>query len=164
MLLTQFRPILRTLAEARVDYVLVGGLSAVLNGAPINTFDLDIVPSREPANVERLLAALETLDAFFRMQPERRLRPNASQLTGSGHLNLVTRYGPLDVLCEIGEALSYLDLVPDSPEMHIDSDLKIRVLSLEALIGLKSKLGNAKDVAALPILRQTVAEQRRRQK
>ncbi len=114
--------------------------------------------------MERLLAALETLDAFFRMQPERRLRPNASQLTGSGHLNLVTRYGPLDVLCEIGEALSYLDLVPDSPEMHIDSDLKIRVLSLEALIGLKSKLGNAKDVAALPILRQTVAEQRRRQK
>ena len=83
---------MRTLHEGGVEFIVVGGLAAVLNGAPVDTFDIDVVHSRDAANVARLLPVLETMDAVFRMQPERRLKPNA------GHLNRVTRYGPLNLL------------------------------------------------------------------
>src|SRR6266478_3699191 len=94
---------LRQLCESEVQFILVGGLAAVLNGAPIQTFDVDLVFSREPANIDRLLAVLRSLDAVFRMQPDRRLRPDRSHLAGGGHLNLLTSFGPLDLLGTIGE-------------------------------------------------------------
>ena len=37
--------ILKILAIHRVDFIVVGGISGVLQGAPIATFDLDIVHS-----------------------------------------------------------------------------------------------------------------------
>ncbi len=49
--MTRFREVL---SSHSVDFIVVGGISAVLNGAPVNTFDLDIVHSRDPANVARL--------------------------------------------------------------------------------------------------------------
>jgi hypothetical protein len=46
---------LRALAEAGVDFIVVGGVAAVLNGAPVDTFDVDVVYARDAANVARLL-------------------------------------------------------------------------------------------------------------
>jgi hypothetical protein len=140
---------------------VVGGLAAVLNGAPVNTFDLDIVHSREPSNIARILQVLETLDAVFRMQPERRLRPTASHLTSSGHLNLITQCGPLYVLGTIGRNLDYRDLLPHTIELEIGSGLHVRVLDLETLISLKENLAGEKDLAVLPILRRTLEEKRK---
>src|SRR5271163_2112297 len=102
-----FAATLRALREGGVDFILVGGLSAALNGAPAQTYDVDIVHSRETSNVERLLGVLESLDTVFRVQPERRLRPGPSHLAGKGHLNLITTYGPLDVLGTISRDLGY---------------------------------------------------------
>jgi hypothetical protein len=42
---------LRALHDTRVEFVVVGGLAAVLDGAPINTFDLGVVPSRNATNI-----------------------------------------------------------------------------------------------------------------
>ena len=36
-----FLALLRTMVEHGVDFIIVGGVSAVLHGAPITTFDLD---------------------------------------------------------------------------------------------------------------------------
>jgi hypothetical protein len=105
-----FVAILRQLKEAKVEFLVVGGLAAVLNGAPIDTLDVGLVHSRDLANIALLLPVLAAFDAIFRLQPERRLRPAASHLTGSGHLNLLTRYGPLDLPGTIGRGLSYQDL------------------------------------------------------
>jgi hypothetical protein len=93
---------LRTLQEGSVDFILVDGLAAVLNGAPVSTFDIDVLHSRDRANIGRLLQVLDAL-----VQPERRLKPNASHLASSGHLNLITCYGPLDLLGTIGRDLGY---------------------------------------------------------
>lgn len=152
---------LRAFRDGGVDFILVGGLAAVLNGAPVNTFDIDVVHSRDPANVERVRAVLDQLDAVFRMQPERRLKPNASHLASSGHLNLITRYGPLDLLGTIGRDLGYEELLPHSAELEIGDELRVRVLDLETLIAIKEELGGDKDRAMLPILRRTLEEKRR---
>ncbi len=140
----------------------VGGLAAVLNGAPVDTFDIDVVHSRDPANIARLGTVLEALDAVFRMQPERRLKPNASHLAPCGHLNLLTRYGPLDVLGTIGRNLGYAELLPHSNDLNITEDVRIRVLDLETIIALKEELGGEKDRAVLPTLRRTLEEKRQR--
>ena len=101
---TDFRAILRTLSEYKVEFIVVGGVSAVLHGAPVSTFDLDIVHAREPKNLERLLAALSAMDAHYRMQSEQRRQPDASHLFSPGHQLLMTRHGPLDVLGSIGQS------------------------------------------------------------
>ncbi len=161
MLENDFASILRALHEAAIDFLLVGGLSAVLNGVPVSTYDVDSVHSREPENVARLLPVLESLDAVFRIQRERRLKPNATHLTGTGHVNLITRYGPLDLLGSIGRDLGYQDLLPHSTEMNIGGGIRIRVLNLEKLIAIKEELAGEKDRAMLPLLRRTLAEKSR---
>jgi hypothetical protein len=162
MLENDFSSILSVLNRAGVDFVLVGGLSAVLNGAPVNTYDVDIVHSRYAENVARLLLALESLDAIFRIQPERQLKPAATHLSGTGHLNLITRFGPLDLLGTIGPGLGYPDLLPNSSEMDIGNGVLTRVLNLEKLIAVKEELAGEKDLAMLPLLRRTLEERQKK--
>jgi hypothetical protein len=154
---------LRALTEARVDFILVGGLAGVLQGASFfPTLNVELVLSREGPNIERLLGVLESLDAFYRIQPERRLKPNASHLSGSGHLNLTTRYGPLDLLGVLDQGRSYSDLLPHTTEIEIGDDLRVRVLDLETLIAIKQELAGAKDRLALPVLIRTLEEKRKK--
>jgi predicted nucleotidyltransferase len=152
----------RALHDAGIDFLVVGGLAAVLNGVPVNTFDVDVVHRRTPENVDRLLPVLESLDAVYRIQPERRLRPVRSALLSTGHQNLLTRYGPLDLLGEIGNGLGYEELVPRSSEMLIAEGVGVRVLNLETLIEVKEQLNSEKDRAMLPTLRNALSERKRR--
>lgn len=160
---TKILKTLRTLSEGEVQFILVGGLAAVLHGAPIHTYDVDLVYSRDLPNRERLLKVLHSLGAFFRIQPERRLRPAESHLAGGGHLNLITQYGPLDLLGTIGRNLGFEDLLPHSAEMRLGEDLVIRVLNLETIIAIKEELAGEKDIAMLPLLRRTLSEIRKKQ-
>ena len=102
------------------------------------------------------------LDAIFRVQPERRIRPETSHLAGSGHLNLTTRYGPLDLLGTIGSGRGYADLLPHTLEMELGADVRIRVLDLETVIAIKEEVGGEKDLAVLPILKRTLREKQER--
>jgi len=78
---------LRSPCANRVDFILVGALAAVLNGAPIATCDVDVVFRINPENVSRILKRIEQAGAIFRIRPERRLRPNESHVEAC-HLNL----------------------------------------------------------------------------
>ena len=51
------------MAVREVEFVIVGGVAAVLHGAPVTTLDLDIVPRQTSENVTRLWELLERLDA-----------------------------------------------------------------------------------------------------
>ena len=157
----RYRATIRALVEGQVEFVLVGGLAAVINGAPVNTFDVDVVHSRDSGNIARLLAVLASLDAIYRIQPERRLRPTESYLASARHQNLTTRYGYLDLLGTIGRNLAYEDLLPHSVEMDIGEGVHVRVLDLETLIAIKEGLGGEKDRAVLPILRRTLEEKKK---
>jgi hypothetical protein len=58
------------LADARCEFVIVGGISAVLHGAPIVTQDLDVCYRRHPDNLTRTAAALEPFQLRLRGLPE----------------------------------------------------------------------------------------------
>jgi hypothetical protein len=108
------------------------------------------------------MPVLETLDAVYRIQPERRLRPARTALMSTGHHNLLTKYGPLDLLGTIGVDLGYDELLPRSAEMLILEGVRVRVLNLETLIEIKEQLNGEKDRAMLPILRRALAANRRK--
>lgn len=51
MVLTRFRPILQKFVDRGADFIVVGGVAALIHAAPILTFDLDLVPeSRTTSN------------------------------------------------------------------------------------------------------------------
>jgi hypothetical protein len=155
-----YQAILRTLVDNKVDFIVVGGLSAMLHGAPVVTLDLDLVHSRQPQNLERFLRALESLDAHSRERTDRKIRPTLPFLDISGHLLLATSKGPLDVLGTIGDDLGYDELLKHTTEMEVAKDLHVRVLNLDKYIEIKEKLGRDKDRAVLPVLRRALEAKR----
>lgn len=148
--------LLSKLAAARVEFVLVGGLAAVAQGAPITTHDIDIVPRRTPENVATLLAFLATVNARYRGRPNHEiLRPTASILSGPGHSLLMTDLGPLDVLGAIEGGRSFDDLVPHALDVAI-SEHHVLVLGLPMLAELKRSSTHPKDRYTLAILEETI--------
>lgn len=157
----RFGEILRLLATAEVEFIVVGMTAGILQGAPVTTLDLDIVHRRSPENVARLLRVLATIDAIYRHDP-RKLHPQESHLIGPGHQLLTTSHGDLDCLGTIGEGVGYEALLDRTVNLSLASGLTIRVLSLPALIEAKRRAGRPKDLAALPLLLATLDEVRRR--
>jgi hypothetical protein len=161
MILTRFRPIFRKFADHGADFVVVGGVAALIHAAPILTLDLDLVHSRAPENLRRVVDALHEIDAYYRMISSRHLCPNESHLASPGHHLLMTDFGPLDLLGTIGKGRSYEELLPHSDVEEIEPGLNIRVLNLETLVATKEEAGREKDLAMLPTLRATLNEIRR---
>jgi hypothetical protein len=59
----QLTSILGALLGEGVEFVLVGALAAVAQGAPLTTHDVDIVHARTPENLDRLMVALTKVKA-----------------------------------------------------------------------------------------------------
>lgn len=157
--MSQLERLVRLLVESDVDFVIVGGTAAVLRGAPIQTFDLDIVHRRSEANVRRLLEVLASIDAHARARPTPKVAPTEAHLMGDGHVLLSTELGPLDVLCTLEQGVAYEEIIADSPELDI-AGMRVPVLSLERLIRSKRAAGRPKDLAVIPILEATLKESR----
>ena len=155
-----FREILELLNEHEVEYIVVGGVAAVIQGAPVTTFDLDALIRIGDENAERLTAALEELDARFR-EHESGIKPTKEDLLAGGHLLLLTRAGPLDLLGFIGDQNRYEDLLPLSTEISMSLG-SIRVLDLEELIRQKKESDRPKDRAMLDLLEEALRQRDRK--
>jgi len=153
-----FLGILRALHAHEVEYLVVGGVCALLHGAPVTTFDLDLVHSRDERNVDRLLAALTDIEARYRPDRDPPIAPAAEPLAGAGHHLLMTRFGPLDLLGEVGVGLRYEDLVDDAVISTLP-DMEVQIMSLRRLIEVKQQVGRTKDKLMLPILLRTLRDQ-----
>jgi predicted nucleotidyltransferase len=156
------RRIFRTLIEHKVDFIVVGGVCGVLHGAPLNTFDLDVVHSRDAHNIDRLLSALQFLGARYRTPGKGSMTPENSHLASAGHQLLMTDAGALDLLGSIGAGHTYPDLLLDTEVMEIEEGLSVRILTLPSLIRVKGETAQEKDKLALMILRRTLEERNRK--
>ena len=52
--------IIEGLIKADVKFILVGGLAAVVQGAPVTTMDVDIVHKRSSENISKLFTFLKS--------------------------------------------------------------------------------------------------------
>jgi hypothetical protein len=158
----EFDPVrtLRALRKAKVDFVLVGGMAAVLHGDVGVTIDLDIVPEREPDNLDRLAEALRALGARIRTSGE----PKGVAFDVSGRflrnlaaesiLNLTTGAGDLDLTFRPSGTQGYADLLRDAVQIEAARGVRIWLASLADVIRSKQAADREKDRLALPRLRR----------
>lgn len=151
--------LIEALVGAGVEFIVIGGAAAVLHGAPTTTWDLDIVHSRTPENVGRLQALLEELHAVIRDPAGRDVRPTPRHLEGGGQLQLLTDFGPLDVLGRLHDGRGYDELLAKSETLG-DGSVQIRVLDLPTLIEVKAGAGRAKDRLLIPTLLALLEERK----
>ena len=149
--------ILEGLLGAGVDFILVGGLAAVVQGAPVTTMDVDVVHSQSPENIARLLSFLKSVDAVHRRLDDRLIEPKECDLLGKGHMLLTTRIGPLDILAVIEGGRSYEELLEHAVEIDFRGH-SLRVLDLKMLIELKKTSTDPKDKQRLPVLKETLRQ------
>lgn len=147
--------ICRILNEEQVDYVIVGGLAAVILGSSLPTEDIDVLPSREVSNLERLARALRRMGAQIRTSGDPVSAPlDAEFLRQMPHmLNLVTDFGILDLtFAPAGPRQGYGEWDLNASSVEIADRLNVRVASLDDIIESKRAANRPKDVRALPFL------------
>jgi hypothetical protein len=158
----EFRPeaILAALERHGVREVLIGGFAAVIHGSPYLTTDVDVVPDPDPANLERLSAALDDLHARVWTDGEPdgvRFDHDAASLAAASTWNLVTDHGRLDVTFVPSGTAGYADVARDAVRLTI-LGATVDVASLADVIRSKEAAGRDKDRLVLPVLRRILEE------
>jgi hypothetical protein len=141
------------LTQAQVDFVVVGGISAVLQGVSIVTIDLDICYSRSPSNITRLAQALAPLRPRLRgLPPDLPFTFDERALLFGTNFTLEVGDESLDLLGEMSGIGGYDQIFPQVEEVVIEG-VPVKVLALPQLIATKEAAGRPKDLAVLPLLK-----------
>ena len=99
---TDFRGLIRTLSQAGVEFIVVGGAAATGHGSARLTTDLDVVYRRTSENISRLVSALVPLKPYLRgAPPGLPFRWSDETIKKGLNFTLVTSLGALDLLGEI---------------------------------------------------------------
>lgn len=164
--MSDFKPaeILAVLDRHEVEYVLIGGLAAILYGAPHLTTDADIVPAVGRSNLDRLSAALTELGARIRVKGEPEGIPFGHDGESLGRVqiwNLVTTLGDLDITFTPNGTQGYDDLRRDRRWVLV-GDIQVPVASLADVIRSKEAADRERDRAILPVLREMLERERSR--
>ncbi|MEM1206063.1 MAG: nucleotidyltransferase [Acidobacteriota bacterium] len=152
--------ILRVLVRHEVEFIVVGGIAAILQGSPLTTDDLDVLYVPAAANCARLAEALRELGSRYLDPAGRSIEPTEARLRDLKVHLLKTTLGRIDLLSYLGDDQVYPDLLGRSQVMEIE-DLQVRVLDLDAIIETKEQADRPKDRYQLPFLRQLAEELRR---
>ena len=156
----------RMLNEEGVDYVVLGGFAAILRGSPVTTRDLDAIPDRASANLDRLGRALTRMNARIRIEGDSvPAKIDGPFLANMPHmLNLVTDFGDLDLtFTPAGSAGGYTGWQSHATNEVVADGLTVRVASLDDIIDSKRAANRPKDLMALPYLESLRDELRRRE-
>ncbi|MDQ6835361.1 MAG: nucleotidyltransferase [Actinomycetota bacterium] len=140
--------LLEQLVVARVEFVVIGGIAAVLHGSAQATFDLDVCYATNPGNLETLGQVLLNLHARLKGVDEQLpFVPDARTLSQTEVLTMVTDAGELDVLARPAGSQGYAALRSRAERFDIGA-VTVLVASVEDLIAMKRAAGRTKDLAA----------------
>ena len=154
---TDLSALLEELINADIEFILVGGLATVVQGAPLTTIDVDIVHNQSAENISKLMKFLKSIEAIHRRPDEKILEPNERDISGKGHALFTTNLGPLDVLAFIEGDRNYEDLIGHTVEIEFRGH-NIHVLNLKKIIEIKRTSNNPKDQQRLPLLEETLRQ------
>lgn len=140
-----------SLAEAGIDYVLIGGLAVAAHGAIRATADLDICPAPTEDNLRRLAGLLNDLGAVSVDQGEFETEELPSHdlagLRGGGNYRLRTRLGNLDIMQFVNP---FGDRTWETLSRHAEERQvfghTIRVCSYDDLLRMKQAAGRDQDL------------------
>jgi hypothetical protein len=149
--------LLQVLLENEIEFVLIGGFAGVVHGSTQVTRDLDICTFITPAQIEKLRLAFKDLHPRHRMNPN--FKPSfltePKDLENLRNIYLETDLGVIDIISEVTEVGNYEHVKKNAVKFNLFGHT-CQVISVDALIKAKEKMGRPKDklvVAELKALR-----------
>lgn len=147
--------ICRVLIDHGVQFVIIGGMAARLHDTGHATVDVDICPSTDVANLDRLAKALSDLSARLRVEGDPEgvpFDPHPDMLRQVEMMTLITEHGPLD-LCFAPDGFpdGYASLSEHASVVEVVA-VGVPVASLDDVVASKRAAGRPKDIVALPPL------------
>ncbi len=143
------RELLTRLVKGEIDFVVVGGVAAVVHGSVAFTQDLDIAYAPDIANLDRLGAVLVDLDARLRgVTDDVPFVPDGRTIRRTRVLTLMTPLGSIDLLAQPDGAPVYETLRAHATLEDV-AGVRVPVASLEDLIAMKKAAGRPKDLVAV---------------
>ena len=143
------------LNEEGVEYIVVGGFATVVHGSSLPTRDIDVVPSRDPGNLDKLGRALRRMNAMIRTEVDpvpapldRRFLSNIKVA-----LNLTTDCGDVDLTFSPSGGLGGFDgWKVRAVLIEIADGVAVRIAALDDIIASKAAANRPKDQRVLPYL------------
>jgi predicted nucleotidyltransferase len=156
--------LIKMLVEAKVKFVLVGGLAVALQGYQRATLDVDVVLAMDAENLQRFLAVAESsgLRPTMPVQLATLTQPELVEqwYRDKGMLAFSVR-GPekvatvLDIL--LRPVIPFADLLCDAEVFEVGA-MRVPVASIEHLIAMKTNTGRSKDLIDIEELRKIQAQ------
>jgi hypothetical protein len=145
-----FDELLRRLAEADAEFILIGGLALNAWGVIRGTKDVDIVVNPDPENLKRVaevaVAAggrVQRGDAMLGSAPS-----IATEIAGGAQTAIETDLGRLDVVQGLDGVPTYADLRRRASVAEV-LGVEVAVCSVDDLRAMKSAAGRTRDLADL---------------
>lgn len=158
--MTDYAALIPLLGQNQIEFIIVGGVAATVHGAARLTLDLDIVYSRTPENLDRIVKALEPIEPYLRgVPPGLPFEWSVETLKKGLNFTLTTKLGAIDLLGEIIGGGTYEDLSPHTISVEI-SGITCFCLSLEKLIDVKRAAGRPKDFESIAELERILTDRR----
>jgi hypothetical protein len=147
-----------------VEYVVIGGAAAQARGWPEPTDDIDLTPERSEGNLSRLAAAVEDLDAGFRVDPARypegyRPPDGIDWRTFRNQISVAftTRHGNFDVVLLPDGTKGYEEIIATATRERLPgTGIVVPVASAEMILHSKDAADRPKDHAVLDRMREAL--------
>lgn len=144
-----FPLLLRKLHEGGVEFIIIGGVAAVVHGSSYLTQDLDIVYERSDSNITRLVEALDEFQPYLRdVPPGLPFKWSAMTVRRGLNFTLTSTAGPIDIFGEIEGGGTYADLLPHTLEIEAFGVICL-CIDRPALIRAKRAAGRPKDLVVI---------------
>lgn len=159
------RALLEALVRHEVRFIILGGIAERLLGSPRLTPDLDICPETSRANLRRLAAMLNEVEAtWLREGMDETGFPivepwSARSFSSHTSLSLHTPFGKFDIWLRPDGTEGYSDLIRKAVDFDIQGHL-MKIVHIDDDIRIKRKIGGVKYLSHLPLLRELQAERR----
>ena len=141
--------VLKALTAAHVEFILIGGLAAIVHGSARVTYDIDVLYNREADNLGRLTSSLAPFFPYPRGAPKGLpFEWSKNKLQHGCNFTLVTTLGDIDLLGLVPGNGTYETILPNSQPITLAGST-FPVVSLSDLIHLKTAAGRPKDLEAL---------------
>lgn len=146
-----YEEVFKALNEAKVEYLVCGGAAVVLFGFPRLTIDLDLIVSLEKDNLANIYNVLTRLN--YRPQApikkeEFIQKEKLEELAEKKNMKVVSFYNlndPFKVV-DVGVNLPNISEILKKKEFIRIKNLKIPVISIDALMKMKKDLGRPQDL------------------
>jgi hypothetical protein len=128
---TDIEKLLKAFHQENVEFVIIGGLAAVLQGSAYVTADLDLCYSRKRENLKRLARALAPFHPALRAVSDQvPFELDLSALRSGMNFTLTTEVGDVDISGEVTGMGAYEQIVAFSEDIEI-FEVSCKVLTLE---------------------------------